>query len=130
MQSYLVARMLGNWFLTIVSLICCVFIVNNFFVSADNNLAGTLPGETRIIQNLESIDIGGNSLMGPIPTFLPELLSLRAYRSSDNSLSGPIPTFIGMVGSLEEFEVRTDAFRWISWQVFPQFAQLISSTSK
>ena len=78
-------------------------------VSADNNLAGILPGEMRIIQNIESIDIGGNALMGTIPTFLPELLSLRAYRSSDNSLSGPIPTFIGLVSSLEEFEVRTVA---------------------
>ncbi len=75
-----------------------------------NSLAGPLPAAIRLLTNLQSLDLEGNSLSGPIPVFpwdnkRPQLTLLSKLNLKGNSLSGPIPTDLGQLTNLESLSL-------------------------
>jgi len=65
--------------------------------TGSNGLAGELPSEIcALFQNIETIDMSGNSLEGSIPSCLKDFVKLTDLNLSDNQLSGELPT--GLLG--------------------------------
>mmetsp|Transcript_11824 Transcript_11824/g.16752 ORF Transcript_11824/g.16752 Transcript_11824/m.16752 type:complete len:907 (+) Transcript_11824:103-2823(+) len=66
-----------------------------------NMLSGEIPSEIWEIDNLQSLNVGGNSfLQGSIPTIIGELDSLKGLHLFDNNFTGVFPTEIGMLTHL------------------------------
>lgn len=69
-----------------------------------NKLTGALPGEIRMLSNLEVLDASDNNLTG-IPAEIGQLSKLRTANFANNNISG-LPLEIGNLKNLETLDLR------------------------
>lgn len=72
-----------------------------------NELTGALPGEIRLLQSLQSLDVSGNQMTG-VPAEIGQLSGLRYLNLSDNALTG-LPNELGNLASLIRLDLRGNA---------------------
>ena len=67
----------------------------------EDKLGGPIPAEIGKLVNLQSLDLGSNSLYGPVPPEIGNLVNLQSLILSDNGLSESIPAEIGKLVNLQ-----------------------------
>ena len=71
-------------------------------------IAGTIPTQLGVLENLELLDLDFNLLQGAIPEELYDLTNLRQFDINNNELSGTISTRIGQLQNLNLIQVESN----------------------
>ncbi|CAN6200846.1 unnamed protein product [Urochloa humidicola] len=72
-----------------------------------NNFGGALPDSiTRLSEELQTLNLGGNSISGVIPSGIGNIIGLQTLDLSSNFLTGMIPEGIGKLKNLQELRLQ------------------------
>ncbi|KAF0935646.1 hypothetical protein E2562_035097 [Oryza meyeriana var. granulata] len=78
---------------------------------ADNGLQGELDeAHMAKLNNLVTLDLGGNSFHGEIPESIGQLKKLEVLRLSNNNMSGHLPSSLGNSTSLTTIDLKMNSF--------------------
>ncbi|KAJ9167169.1 hypothetical protein P3X46_021839 [Hevea brasiliensis] len=86
-----------------------------------NALAGPIPSEVGLLQNLVELDLSDNRLSGMIPNTIGKCLSLVRLHLEGNSFDGEIPQIFSVLQGLQELDISRNNF---SGQIPDSLAQL------
>ena len=79
---------------------------HHLFISAGNNLTGTLPEELTLLSTLEQINLSVNDIQGTLPSNFGDLDHLQNFYMHYNNLESSIPESIGKLTHLSTFSVN------------------------
>lgn len=74
-------------------------------LSASNNIAGELPQEVCLLEDLESLLLGNNEFVGVIPACVVDLTSLFELDVHDNDFNGTPPAGLTSMMSLRKLDL-------------------------
>jgi hypothetical protein len=76
----------------------------------DQSLAGTLPPDIGLLENLVSLDLGANQLRGQLPEAMFEMENLVSVYLHDNQFTGTLSTSISKLANLDRFFLSKNGF--------------------
>jgi serine/threonine protein kinase/Leucine-rich repeat (LRR) protein len=76
-----------------------------------NSLSGTIPTALASLTKLTSINLASNRFSKTLPSALVALTALQSLQLSSNSLTGTVSTFLGQLTSLTTLDLSTNKFR-------------------
>jgi len=93
---------------------------------SENNLAGSIPTELGLLEELEGLDLQENRIGGRIPKTLGFLSSLTAIELNSNKLVGEVPSELGTLSKLNVMHLDANE---LTGAIPPEICHLANTSS-